>query len=141
MADNMTPEQRRRTMRRIRSKDTAVEMHLRRALWAHGLRYRTHYRGAFGIPDVAFPGARVAVFCDSEYWHGYGWEERKNNLGTNAAFWKTKIERNIQRDAEVNSALAAEGWTVLRFWSRDIFQDVDRCVRQVARAVKSNSTR
>ena len=82
---------------------------------------------AFGKPDIAFIGKKVAVFCDSEFWHGYNWEERKHDFKSHQEFWIPKIERNMERDKEVTAALEADGWTVLRFWGRDIKKNLSEC--------------
>lgn len=73
-----------------------------------------------GKPDICFKGLKIAVFCDSEFWHGYDWENRKNDFKSHQEFWIPKIERNIERDKEVTKALEDDGWTVLRFWGKDI---------------------
>lgn len=88
--DNHTPIQRRRNMQSIKHKDTKIEVTLRKELWARGLRYRKNDKSIFGKPDIAFKGKKVAVFCDNEFWHGYDWEKNKDNIKTNADFWKRK---------------------------------------------------
>ena len=123
-------------MKAIRSKNTGIEMPLRRALFARGLRYRIHYVAAPGRPDIAFPSKKVAVFCDSEFWHGYRWKEREQRIHTNREYWIPKIERNMQRDREVNLALKKQGWTVLRFWGREILDDPELCVDRIMRALR-----
>ena len=136
--DNHTPEQRRKNMQAVRSKDSAIELTLRRALWAKGIRYRKNVKSIFGHPDLAFLRKKVAVFCDSEFWHGYDWEHRKSNIKSKQDFWIPKIERNIERDKEVNNKLQSEGWTVLRFWGQDIKKRTDECVEIIEKAVKGN---
>ena len=84
-------------MSRIRNKDTGIELALRKELWSRGMRYRKNVKTIEGKPDIAFIGRKVAVFCDSEFWHGYNWDERKNDLKKNREFWIGKIERNMQR--------------------------------------------
>ncbi|MBR4504987.1 MAG: very short patch repair endonuclease [Candidatus Methanomethylophilaceae archaeon] len=122
-----TPEQIHYNMSRIRGKDTGIELALRKELWSRGLRYRKNYRGAEGTPDIAFPGVKVAVFCDSEFWHGRDWEERKGTIKSNRDYWIPKIERNIQRDSEVDDALRRDGWVVIRFWGEEIDKRLSWC--------------
>ena len=129
--DNHTPEQRRKNMQAIKSKDSKIELMLRRELWARGLRYRKNVKTIYGHPDIAFIGKKVAVFVDSEFWHGYDWENRKHDFKSNQEFWISKIERNMQRDCEVNEKLRSEGWTVLRFWGKDIKNNRIGCVDEV----------
>ena len=103
--DNRTPEQRRRIMKAVKNKDSEIELLLRRALWSRGIRYRKNVKSVYGHPDIAFIGKKVAIFCDSEFWHGYNWDERKNDFKSRREFWIPKIERNISRDIEVNKVL------------------------------------
>ncbi|NLL95213.1 MAG: very short patch repair endonuclease [Thermoplasmatales archaeon] len=131
-----TPEQTSRIMSRIRGKDTGIELALRRELWSRGIRYRKHPKKVFGKPDIAFIGLKIAVFCDSEFWHGKDWEIGNSKIKTNRDFWIPKIERNIQRDAEVNEALESEGWLVLRFWGQEILKDVGGCADAVEEAIR-----
>lgn len=131
MTDNHTPEQRSRNMSAIRGRDTSIEIMLRKELWHMGLRYRKNYGKLPGKPDIAFPGKKVAVFCDSRFWHGYDWENRKDSIGTNREYWIPKIERNIERDAEVNAELEALGYTVIRFWDFEIKENPRKCAETV----------
>lgn len=131
MADRHTKEQRSKNMKAVKNKDSKIEVKLRKALWEVGLRYRKHYSNIPGKPDIVFIGKKVAVFCDSEFWHGKNWEKRKNDFKSNKEFWINKIERNIQRDEEVNKLLQEKGWKVIRFWGNEIKKDVDKCVKIV----------
>ena len=107
------------------------------AMWRAGLRYRKQFP-VEGKPDFAFPGPRVAVFCDSEFWHGYHWgDRRKNEFKRNRRFWIAKIERNMARDREVMAVLAEQGWTILRFWGHDIETDPGRCAGIIQKVVSS----
>ena len=136
--DKLTPEQRHKNMQAVKSKDSQIELLLRQELWKRGLRYRKNVKSVFGHPDVAFIGNKVAVFCDSEFWHGYDWENRKSDIKSNKDFWITKIERNMARDKEVNDYLIAHGWTVLRFWGKEIQKDVAHCVDLIEKEVSRN---
>lgn len=131
-----TPEQIHYNMSRIRSKDTGIEVKLRKELWSRGIRYRKNVKDVPGKPDLAFKGKKVAVFCDSEFWHGYDWENSREQIKTNRDFWISKIERNMKRDAEVNEQLKNEGWTVIRFWGKEIQKDTVRCADVIEKAVK-----
>lgn len=129
-------EARRRNMQAVRNKDSNIELALRKALWQQGIRYRKHKRDIIGKPDIAFVGKKVAVFCDSEFWHGKDWEVRKHDFKSHQSFWIPKIERNIQRDTEVNQALEASGWLVLRFWGKDILKNPDEVVEKILDKLK-----
>ncbi len=113
--DVLTPEQRRLVMSRIRGKDTKPEMLMRRGLHGRGLRYRLHGKGIPGKPDMVFAKYRTVVFVHGCFWHGHGCSLFKWPK-TRAAFWKGKIDRNMERDREALSALKADGWRVLVVW-------------------------
>ena len=131
--DVMTREQRSHCMSRIRGKDTVPEMTLRRALWARGLRYRLHYR-ITGRPDIVFPGRKTAIFIDGCFWHGC--PAHRTYPKNNADFWRTKIENNVARDADVTKILETEGWTVLRFWEHQIKLELSSIVDRILLVLK-----
>lgn len=124
-------------MQAVKSKGSKIELMLGKALWAKGLRYRKNNRKVFGTPDFTFKKYKVAVFCDSEFWHGKNWEIRKHDHKTNIEFWQEKIERNIRRDKEVNCKLADDNWTVIRFWGNEIKKDPEKCAEKVAQEIKN----
>lgn len=136
--DKLTPEQRHKNMQAVKSKDSDIELLLRRELWTRGLRYRKNVKSVFGHPDIAFIGKKVAIFCDSEFWHGFDWENRRNDIKSNKDFWINKIERNIDRDKEVNEYLKSHGWTVLRFWGKDIKGKLKDCADLIEKEVRGN---
>ena len=131
-----TPEQISYNMSRVKNKDSAIEIALRKELWSRGLRYRKNVKTVFGKPDIVFVGKKVAVFCDSEFWHGYNWEVKQDEIKSHRDFWIPKIERNMKRDKEVSAALEAEGWKVLRFWGDEIKKDVKACADLIVAALK-----
>ncbi|MCL1828187.1 MAG: very short patch repair endonuclease [Oscillospiraceae bacterium] len=135
--DRHTPEQRRRNMQAVRNKDSQIEKALRGALWRKGYRYRKNCAGVYGKPDIVFTKQKTAVFCDSEFWHGYDWENRKEDFKSRLDFWIPKIERNMERDREVNAKLEAEGYLVLRFWGKRIKNELDAVVGEIERALES----
>ena len=136
--DKHTPEQRHRNMQAVKNKGSKIEVMLQKELWHRGLRYRKNVTKIIGKPDIVFIGRKIAVFCDSEFWHGYDWEHRKHDFKSNQEFWIPKIERNMERDQEVNAALAEQGWTVLRFWGNDIKKNLQECADSVEKAVRNN---
>lgn len=130
--DTLTPDQRRKVMQRIRSKNTKPEALLRKALWRAGIRYRKNYRSLPGTPDIAITKSKIAIFVDGDFWHARGHEHAPGEqIGTNKAFWARKLSRNIERDREVNDALMEEGWLVLRVWESEIYKDINRCVGDI----------
>lgn len=139
--DKLTKEQRRKCMSHIRSKDTGIELALRKALWDRGYRYRKNYRGLPGTPDIVLTKYRIAIFCDSEFWHGKDWDVLKPRLlkGKNPDFWIKKIERNRERDVENDKKLLFMDWTVIRFWGEEILKDTARCIRVIEETIFDDS--
>lgn len=135
--DRLTKEQRHKNMSNIKSKDTSIELLLRKALWNKGFRYRKNYKKLPGKPDIVITKYKIVIFCDSEFFHGKDWEELKVQLskGKNADFWIDKISRNRERDEEINKELAFMGWKVLRFWGKDIKNNLEECIKTVEEAV------
>lgn len=136
--DNHTPEQRTKNMKAIKNKGSKIEIMLQKELWHRGLRYRKNAVNVYGKPDIVFIGEKVAVFCDSEFFHGYDWENKRNEIKSNRDFWLPKIERNIQRDIEVTEKLKSEGWTVIRFWGKDIKKNLKECADIIENALVKN---
>ena len=135
-----TPEQITFNMKHVKNKDSKIEIMLRRELWSRNLRYRKNVTSIYGKPDIVFIKKRIAVFVDSEFWHGYDWENRKNDIKSNRDFWISKISRNIERDKEVNEYLTTHGWTVLRFWGNEIKTDVVLCADKIEAAYREKKT-
>ena len=133
-----TQEQITKNMKKVKSRDSKIEILLRKELWKRGLRYQKNVNEIFGKPDIVFRGKRIAIFCDSEFWHGFNWEERKKDFKTHQKFWIPKIERNIDRDLEGTIQLRDEGWTVFRFWGKEIIKNTSECADIIERAVKNN---
>ncbi|WP_457748296.1 very short patch repair endonuclease [Sulfurimonas sp.] len=129
------PISRPENMRRIKSKDTSIEVMLRKELWKRGFRYRKNPKDVFGKPDIVFKGKKVAIFADSEFWHGKYLTEGKYIPKTNTEYWIKKITRNIERDKEVVKYLESQGWTVLRFWEKDIRKNIERCINTIEQAL------
>lgn len=118
-------------MSKIRSKNTKPELIFRKALWKKGIRYRVNNKQLPGKPDVSIKKYKLAIFIDGEYWHGYNWDERKPKLKTNKRFWIPKIERNMQRDNEVNLELNDMGYTIFRFWAHELKDNLNTCINDV----------
>jgi len=131
-----TKEQISFNMKQVKNKDSVIEIALRKELWNRGLRYQKNVTKIFGKPDLVFKGKKVAVFCDSEFWHGYNWEERKKDFKSHQEFWIPKIERNMQRDIEVTEELRKQGWKVLRFWGNEIKKNVSGCADIIEKTVR-----
>lgn len=123
-------------MQAIRSNDTTIEIALAKALWARGHHYRKNDKTVFGKPDLTFKKCRIAIFVDSEYFHGKDSEKQKHRINTNRSFWWAKIEGNIQRDKVVNKQLTQNGWKVLRFWGKEVQKKLPNCIRKIERTIE-----
>lgn len=136
--DDLSLEQRRKNMQHIRSKDTKIEMIMRKALWKEGIRYRTNYKLLPGKPDIAITKYKIAIFCDGEFFHGKDWDALQIKLqkSNNSSYWLEKIKKNIQRDKEVEKQIRAQNWIVIRFWGNDIKRNVLSCVCTVKKAIQ-----
>ena len=131
--DVLTPEQRHKNMQNIKSKNTSIETILCKALWSRGVRYRKNVSSIKGKPDIAIKKYKIAIFCDSEFFHGKDWDKLKERLekSDNSEFWIKKISRNRERDTEIDAELTQSGWKVLRFWGDEIKKNTDECVKTI----------
>lgn len=134
-----TTPKRSRIMSKIRGRDTKSEIMFRKALWVSGYRYRKDYKKLIGKPDIVLNKYKTAIFIDGEYWHGHNWEERKPKVKTNRKFWIAKIERNMQRDQEVNTELKRLGYTVFRFWETEIKRDLEGCLQKIIKHLEKQN--
>jgi len=132
----------RKKMQAVKSKGTKPELALRTAMASSGIRgYRCNLRGLPGTPDIAFTKYQLAIFIDSEFWHGFNWKVRKNDFKKNRKFWFRKIEDNINRDKRVVTALRQQGWKTIRFWNHDFQQNPTSCILLIKKRLKQQSTR
>ena len=124
-------------MQHIHSKDTKIEVVLRKALWAKGYRYRKNWSELPGKPDIVLTKYKIAIFCDSEFFHGKDWEVLKPRLekGNNPDYWIPKITRNMERDIETDRKLLFLGWTVLHFWGKDILRHPEECIQVIEETI------
>jgi DNA mismatch endonuclease (patch repair protein) len=130
-------EKSRKNMSRIKGSDTSIEIILRKALWNKGYHYRKNYKQLPGKPDIALTKYKIAIFCDSEFFHGKDWEILKPRLmkGKNSEYWVQKIERNMERDQEKDKELLFLGWTVIHFWGKDVLKNTDECLRVIEEVI------
>ena len=124
-------------MSKIRSKNTKPEIKFRKALWHLGYRYRIDYKKLIGKPDIVLKKYKTVIFIDGEFWHGYNWQEKKQKIKSNRDFWIPKIERNMQRDREVNAELENKGYTVFRFWEAEVKKEFDKSIAEVVSHLKN----
>ena len=136
----MVSEKTSRNMKNIKSRDTSIELSLRKALWHKGYRYRKNYKVLPGSPDIAITKYKIAIFCDSEFFHGKDWEKLESRLrkGKNPDYWIAHIEENMARDRRNDKLLKFEGWTVIHFWGKELKKDSDACVRVIEEAIFDN---
>ncbi|MGI5062729.1 DNA mismatch endonuclease Vsr [Treponema denticola] len=133
--DKLTKEQRRKNMQANKASGTKPELLLEEAMLSEGLLFIKNDKSVFGKPDFVFTNLKLAVFVDGEFWHGKDWLTKKLDHKTNQEFWIKKIERNIERDKEVNEYLKKEGWKILRFWAKDIEQKLPTCIYKIKKVI------
>jgi DNA mismatch endonuclease (patch repair protein) len=124
-------------MSRIKSKNTLIEKRMKTALRRNKLLFKSHPKVIPGNPDFVITESKIAIFCDSSFWHGYkNMETDRHNFKRNKKFWINKILCNIKRDKKVNRILRNDGWRVLRFWDFQIKGNIDKCVNRIKLAVQ-----
>ncbi len=136
MSDNLTPQQRSYCMSRIKGKDTGLEKTVRSKLHQKGLRFRKHVKKLPGTPDIVFRKAKVVVFIDGDFWHGYRFNRWENKVSD---FWKKKISGNLLRDKRNHRKLKNEGWSVIRLWQHEIKRDHKDCIKRIETVLQRNS--
>jgi DNA mismatch endonuclease (patch repair protein) len=138
MADNLTAAQRRYCMSRIGTKGTDLEKLVGSELRRRGLRFRKNVRTLPGKPDIVFADAKIAVFIDGDFWHGYRFPAWENTL---TKFWRNKIRKNRERDRRNFAELRRKGWRVIRLWQHSIKADLAFCIEKIVSATKRNVQR
>jgi len=118
MADIFSKKKRSEIMSKIKSKDTKIEVEFRKAIWKTGFRYRKNPSGYFGKPDLVSKKQKIAIFIDSCFWHGC--KKHCRLPSTRKNYWLPKIERNKQRDKEVNRHYKKLGWKIIRVWEHGL---------------------
>ncbi len=124
-------------MQAVKSHGSKIELALAKELWKRGHRYRKNDKTVYGKPDLTFKKIKLAIFVDSEFWHGKNWETRKHDHKSNKEFWHTKIERNINRDNVVNQHLTKTGWKVLRFWGNQVTKNLLLCISEIEQEIQA----
>jgi DNA mismatch endonuclease, patch repair protein len=128
VVDNLTPDQRRKNMQAIKDKNTSLEKALAVAFQRQGWRFRRNCSFILGKPDFVFTKARVIVFVDGDFWHGWRFSQWKHKLSD---YWQKKIERNRQRDQYNSRRLRRQGWKVIRIWGHEVERDMAGAVDRV----------
>ena len=133
----MTPEERSLLMSKIRGTDTSIELRLRKELYRRGIRYRKNSKAIYGHPDISIKKYKIAIFCDGDFWHGYNWEEREQEIKSNRGYWVKKIEKNMEKDIEVNHVLDHLGYTVIRVWEHEIEKDLEGTANMIEKTIRN----
>ena len=133
MTDIFDKEKRSDIMSRVKSKNTKLELKLRKELWKNGYHFRVHYK-IKGNPDIVFIKKKIAVFIDGDFWHGYNWKLLKPKLKNK--FWINKIKNNMKRDIINNKFLRKEGWKVIRFWGHEINANLNGCIDRIKKELR-----
>ncbi|WP_262175674.1 very short patch repair endonuclease [Saccharococcus sp. Marseille-Q5394] len=134
MADNMSKEQRSKTMSKIKSKSKLENM-FASALWRKGLRFRRNVKSLKGTPDIAIVKYRIVIFVDSCFWHVC--PEHFNQPKSNEEYWNKKLKRNVERDAEINAYYIEKNWNIKRIWEHEIRSDISKAVDDTLKFIKA----
>ena len=118
MTDIFSKEKRSEIMSKVRNKDSQIEIEFRKELWKEGFRYGKNSAKYFGKPDLVLPKYETVIFIDSCFWHGC--RRHGSTPKTRGSFWKTKIEGNKERDAEVSKYYKKLGWKIFRIWEHNL---------------------
>lgn len=129
MADKFSKQKRSEIMSKVRSKDSKIEILLRKELWRNGFRYRKNSTKYFGKPDIVLPKLKTVIFVDSCFWHGC--KKHGSMPQTRRKFWENKISRNKARDKEVSRFYKKEDWNIVRIWEHDIVGDLSRPLKKI----------
>lgn len=135
--DNLTKEQRRKTMQAIRSKGTLPERLIMQELKRRKIYFAGYVDSIIGKPDIVFRRKKIAVFIDSDFWHGH--PKRCIMPKSNIAYWSNKITRNRRRDKEVNRSLKQDGWKIIRLWAYDAKHQFDKCIQIILNEFKKEN--
>src|SRR5262249_5143414 len=133
--DIMSPQKRSALMSRIKGRDTGLERAVADELRQHGLDWDAHRKDLPGCPDFVFRDARLALFVDGDFWHGWRFPTWRNKL---SELWEAKIEGNVKRDQRNRRRLRRLGWAVLRLWEHQIEDDLHSCVARILRDLKKH---
>jgi DNA mismatch endonuclease (patch repair protein) len=135
--DNLTKEQRRKNMRHIRSEGTTPERKVMRELRKRKIYFAGHVKKIIGKPDIVFRRKKIAIFIDSDFWHGH--PKRFIMPATNYEYWSSKIARNKERDKQVTKELRLKGWKVIRLWEYDIKHNFEKSIKNILVAIGRNN--
>ncbi|MCX6762022.1 MAG: very short patch repair endonuclease [Candidatus Moranbacteria bacterium] len=133
MTDIFSKKKRSEIMSKVRSKDSKIEIEFRKKLWKAGFRYRKNSTKYFGKPDIVLPKHKTVIFIDSCFWHGC--KKHGSMPQTRKKFWETKIDRNKERDKEVNRQYKKLGWKIFRIWEHDL-KRIDKSAEKLSLFIK-----
>jgi len=129
MTDTVSKNKRSEIMSKVKSKDSKIEIEFRTVIWKAGFRYRKNPKGYFGKPDLVFKKHKTVIFIDSCFWHGC--KKHCRIPATNKKYWINKIERNKERDKEVNKYYKKSDWKIIRVWEHEIEKDLKRVIKKI----------
>ncbi len=133
--DIYSTEKRSQIMSRVKGKNSHLEMQVFRYLKSRKIYFRRHYMRAPGKPDIALPSKKIAVFVDSDFWHGWHFSEWNHKL---APFWRKKIANNIKRDKKNIRILRGDGWKVMRVWEHSFRKNEKGVLRRIETFLSSD---
>ncbi len=135
MADIFSSAKRSEIMSKVRNKDSKIEIKFRKALWKEGFRYIKNSTKYFGKPDIVMPKYKTVIFVDSCFWHGC--KKHGTVPVTSNTFWVKKLDRNRQRDKEVNRHFRKKNWKIIRIWEHDLKKKLEKTINNVIEKIIS----
>jgi DNA mismatch endonuclease (patch repair protein) len=134
MTDTVSKEQRRKNMQAIKS-HSKLEDKVTKELWKHGIRFRKNVKGLFGKPDISIKKYKIVIFIDSCFWHGC--EIHGNKPKSNVDYWEKKLQRNKERDREVNKYYNEKSWNIKRIWEHELKDDFDGTINDIIEFIEN----
>lgn len=135
MTDVVSKKKRSEIMSTVKSKDTKIEIAFRKALWNKGFRYSKNSAKYFGKPDLVLKKYKTVIFLDSCFWHGC--KKHCRIPATNKKYWINKIERNKERDKEVNKHYKKSGWKIIRIWEHVLKEGMAKIMQKIVFDLKN----
>ena len=131
MADTITKEERSKLMSHIHSKDTTVEVRVRKYLFAQGFRFRVNDKRYEGRPDIVLPKYKTIIFIHGCFWHAHSNCKVSHIPKSNSSYWIVKLQKNVERDIKHKQALESQGWRVITLWECEINKDFENTMNRL----------
>jgi len=136
MADSLSKEKRSWNMSKIRSKDTAIEVKVRKYLFSRGFRYRKNVKNLPGKPDIVLPKYKTVIFVHGCFWHRHEGCKDATTPKTRTDFWEEKFRKNVENDQLHTKQLVELGWNVITLWECEIEKNFEITMDSLIKQIK-----